>query len=83
MQCGGADCGLCLSGGSLGSLLSPGSTSDPARDNAPPLLLDCRDNFPVPSADVLVVRCGPSPMMKAMEACLDNIGYTREVQFQF
>lgn len=46
-------------------------------------MLNCRDNFPVPSADVLVLRCGPSPMMKAMETCLDNIGYTREVQFQF
>ena len=30
-----------------------------------------------------VLRCGPPPMNKAMAAHLDDIGYTKEMQFQF
>jgi NAD(P)H-flavin reductase len=30
-----------------------------------------------------VLRCGPPPMNKAMAAHLDDLGYTKEMQFQF
>lgn len=42
-----------------------------------------REHLPAPGPDVLILRCGPLPMMKAMEGYLDDLGYTREVQFQF
>lgn len=33
--------------------------------------------------DVLVLRCGPTPMMDAMGKALDTLGYSAEQQFQF
>ncbi|KAG2618494.1 hypothetical protein PVAP13_3NG079622 [Panicum virgatum] len=38
---------------------------------------------PAPAADIQVLRCGPPPMNKAMAAHLDELGYTKEMQFQF
>lgn len=34
-------------------------------------------------AGVLVLRCGPNPMMVAMKASLDELGYSEAEQFQF
>jgi cytochrome-b5 reductase len=31
----------------------------------------------------MILRCGPLPMMKAMEAHLDALGYAADQQFQF
>jgi hypothetical protein len=42
-----------------------------------------RDHLPAPGPGVLVLRCGPLPMNKAMEAHLDAIGYAKDAQFQF
>lgn len=38
---------------------------------------------PAPASDIQILRCGPPPMNKAMAAHLDELGYTREMQFQF
>ncbi|CAD6333451.1 unnamed protein product [Miscanthus lutarioriparius] len=38
---------------------------------------------PAPAADIQVLRCGPPPVNKAMAAHLDDLGYTKEMQFQF
>ncbi|XP_009414232.2 NADH--cytochrome b5 reductase 1 [Musa acuminata AAA Group] len=38
---------------------------------------------PAPASDIQVLRCGPPPMNKAMAAHLDDLGYTKEMQFQF
>ncbi|WOK95913.1 NADH--cytochrome b5 reductase 1 [Canna indica] len=38
---------------------------------------------PSPSADIQILRCGPPPMNKAMAAHLDDLGYTKDMQFQF
>ena len=40
-------------------------------------------HLPAPAQDVLVVRCGPPAMNKAMAAHLDLLGYTRDMQFEF
>ncbi|CAM0954926.1 unnamed protein product [Alopecurus aequalis] len=40
-------------------------------------------HLPAPAADIQILRCGPPPMNKAMAAHLDDIGYTKEMQFQF
>jgi cytochrome-b5 reductase len=40
-------------------------------------------HLPAPANDVLVVRCGPLPMMKAMEAHLVALGYQPKQLFQF
>ena len=42
-------------------------------------------HLPAPSAkdDVLIMRCGPPPMMKAMEQHLNALGYSQDQQFQF
>ncbi|OAE32337.1 hypothetical protein AXG93_3017s1070 [Marchantia polymorpha subsp. ruderalis] len=42
-----------------------------------------KDHLPAPAADIQVLRCGPPPMNKAMGMHLDNLGYTKEMQFQF
>ena len=42
-----------------------------------------KDNLPAPADDVLVLRCGPLPMNKAMEAHMDTMGYSKESTFQF
>ncbi|WOL06806.1 NADH--cytochrome b5 reductase 1 [Canna indica] len=38
---------------------------------------------PSPASDIQILRCGPPPMNKAMAAHLDDMGYTKEMQFQF
>ncbi|PKA65605.1 NADH--cytochrome b5 reductase 1 [Apostasia shenzhenica] len=38
---------------------------------------------PAPAADIQILRCGPPPMNKAMAAHLDDLGYSKEMQFQF
>ncbi|CAL9108901.1 unnamed protein product [Musa acuminata var. zebrina] len=38
---------------------------------------------PAPASDIQNLRCGPPPMNKAMAAHLDDLGYTKEMQFQF
>ncbi|XP_068662181.1 NADH--cytochrome b5 reductase 1 [Aristolochia californica] len=38
---------------------------------------------PPPAADIQILRCGPPPMNKAMQGHLDELGYTKEMQFQF
>ncbi|CAO2836913.1 unnamed protein product [Amaranthus hypochondriacus] len=42
-----------------------------------------QEHCPRPAADVLILRCGPPGMNKAMEAYLNELGYTSEMQFQF
>jgi ferredoxin-NADP reductase len=42
-----------------------------------------RAHLPPPGADTLVLRCGPGPMNKALEAHLDALGYPTTQQFQF
>ena len=38
---------------------------------------------PAPASDIQILRCGPPPMNKAMANHLDELGYTKEMQFQF
>ncbi|XP_062231698.1 NADH--cytochrome b5 reductase 1-like [Phragmites australis] len=38
---------------------------------------------PAHAVDIQILRCGPPPMNKAMAAHLDELGYTKEMQFQF
>ncbi|KAM0953892.1 putative cytochrome-b5 reductase [Dioscorea sansibarensis] len=38
---------------------------------------------PAPASDIQILRCGPPPMNKAMAAHLDDLGYSKEMQFQF
>ncbi|KAJ7964843.1 NADH-cytochrome b5 reductase [Quillaja saponaria] len=38
---------------------------------------------PAPAPDIQVLRCGPPPMNKAMAVHLDDLGYSRQMQFQF
>lgn len=40
-------------------------------------------HLPAPSDDIAIVRCGPLPMMKAMETHLNALGYSAKQQFQF
>ncbi|KAK9802658.1 hypothetical protein WJX73_001360 [Symbiochloris irregularis] len=40
-------------------------------------------HLPAPATDILVVKCGPPAMNKAMSAHLDTLGYARDVQFDF
>lgn len=42
-----------------------------------------KEHLPPPADDVLVLRCGPLPMMQAMEMHLNALGYASEHQFQF
>ncbi|XP_042474234.1 NADH--cytochrome b5 reductase 1-like [Zingiber officinale] len=42
-----------------------------------------KTHCPAPAQDIQVLRCGPPPMNKAMAAHLDDLGYTKEMQFQF
>ncbi|KAL4853280.1 NADH--cytochrome b5 reductase 1 [Chlorella vulgaris] len=42
-----------------------------------------KKHLPAPAADVVILRCGPAPMNKAMEAHLEALGYPKEQQFQF
>ncbi|KAK9280002.1 hypothetical protein L1049_013686 [Liquidambar formosana] len=38
---------------------------------------------PMPAPDIQILRCGPSPMNKAMAAHLNDLGYTSQMQFKF
>ena len=40
-------------------------------------------HLPAPGPDVVILRCGPTPMMEAMKKLLDGVGYSEEMQFQF
>ncbi|RZS13429.1 hypothetical protein BHM03_00045033 [Ensete ventricosum] len=40
-------------------------------------------NYPDRFQIYYILRCGPPPMNKAMAAHLDDLGYTKEMQFQF
>ncbi|KAG6520991.1 hypothetical protein ZIOFF_018056 [Zingiber officinale] len=42
-----------------------------------------KTHCPAPAQDIQVLRCGPPPMNKAIAAHLDDLGYTKEMQFQF
>lgn len=42
-----------------------------------------KTHCPAPAEDIQILRCGPPPMNKAMAAHLEELGYTREMQFQF
>lgn len=40
-----------------------------------------RKHLPKPAEDVFILRCGPPAMNKAVGALLDNMGYTKDMQF--
>jgi len=42
-----------------------------------------RERLPAPADDVMVLICGPLPMVKAMTAHCDAIGYPKEAVFKF
>uniref|UniRef100_A0A7S1T145 NADH-cytochrome b5 reductase n=1 Tax=Tetraselmis chuii TaxID=63592 RepID=A0A7S1T145_9CHLO len=42
-----------------------------------------REHCPAPAENVMVWRCGPPPMNVAVRKCLDELGYSKEMQFQF
>ncbi|OEL38652.1 NADH--cytochrome b5 reductase 1 [Dichanthelium oligosanthes] len=42
-----------------------------------------QSHCPAPAEDIQILRCGPPPMNKAMAAHLDELNYTKEMQFQF
>lgn len=42
-----------------------------------------RTHCPPPASDIQILRCGPPPMNKAMAANLNELGYAREMQFEF
>ncbi|XP_008807351.1 NADH--cytochrome b5 reductase 1-like [Phoenix dactylifera] len=42
-----------------------------------------KNHCPPPASGIQILRCGPPPMNKAMAAHLDELGYTKEMQFQF
>eukprot|EP00884_Botryococcus_braunii_P023411 jgi/Botrbrau1/9754/Bobra.85_1s0005.1 len=42
-----------------------------------------KEFLPPPADDVLIVRCGPGPMNKAMSEHLNKLGYTKDMQFEF
>ncbi|KAJ6836008.1 NADH--cytochrome b5 reductase 1 isoform X2 [Iris pallida] len=42
-----------------------------------------QSHCPAPAPDIQILRCGPPPMNKAIGAHLDDLGYTKEMQFQF
>lgn len=42
-----------------------------------------RAHLPSPGPGVLIARCGPPAMNKAMAAHLDALGYTKDMQFEF
>jgi cytochrome-b5 reductase len=40
-------------------------------------------HLPAPGPDVLVLSCGPRPMLDAMKGYLDELGHAEDSQFQF
>lgn len=41
------------------------------------------EHLPLPNEEVMILRCGPPPMNRAVEGLLDKAGYTKEMQFEF
>lgn len=41
------------------------------------------ERLPAPGPDVMVLSCGPKPMVDAMKGYLDALGHAEEAQFQF
>jgi cytochrome-b5 reductase len=42
-----------------------------------------QQHLPAPAADVMVLSCGPKPMVDAMKGYFDELGHAEENQFQF
>ena len=42
-----------------------------------------REHLPAPGPRTLVLRCGPGPMNKAVGAALEELGYSKEMTFEF
>lgn len=42
-----------------------------------------RAHLPAPGERTLVLRCGPGPMNKAVGAALEELGYSKEMTFEF
>lgn len=42
-----------------------------------------QQHLPAPTADVMVLSCGPKAMCDAMKGYLDQLGYAENSQFQF
>lgn len=42
-----------------------------------------KKHLPPPGEGVMVLRCGPAPMNKAVEGHLESLGYSKDQQFQF
>ncbi|KAK3004142.1 hypothetical protein RJ639_019169 [Escallonia herrerae] len=42
-----------------------------------------QSHCPPPSPDIKILRCGPPEMNKAMAAHLNELGYTKDMQFEF
>lgn len=42
-----------------------------------------KSQFPAPGPDVLILLCGPPPMVDAVNKCLDELGYTPDMRFCF
>jgi cytochrome-b5 reductase len=40
-------------------------------------------HLPAPGSKTLVLRCGPGPMNKAVGAALEELGYSKEMTFEF
>ena len=41
------------------------------------------EHLPLPNEEVITLRCGPPQMNRAVEAILDDSGFTKEMQFEF
>lgn len=42
-----------------------------------------KQHLPAPGPRTLVLRCGPGPMNRAVAAALEELGYTKEMTFEF
>ncbi len=42
-----------------------------------------RERLPAPGPDIMVMSCGPPPMVDALKKALDGLGYSEDAQFQF
>ena len=42
-----------------------------------------KQHLPAPGPKTLVLRCGPGPMNKAVGAALEELGYSKEMTFEF
>lgn len=42
-----------------------------------------KEHLPAPGPRTLVLRCGPGPMNKAVGAALEELGYSKEMTFEF